>query len=280
MKKNEQTVSILGCGWLGLPLGERLKNIGYQVKGSTTSEEKLSLIEDKGIRPFLIQVEPEINADFDPVFFESDMLILNIPPSRQKPDIEDYYPAQVKEVLRLAGKSGLRKILFVSSTSVYPNLNREVQEENAGGKLSDAGKALLKTEKILRSEDRFKVTILRFCGLYDARRNPGRFLAGRKLQSNGQDGVNLIHLDDCINIIQKIMEDDVWNEIFNACGDEHPGKEKFYTMAAQKLGLQPPVFNNKAAPDFKLINSEKLKSRLNYSFIHPDPYQSVKNSRS
>ncbi len=279
MNKNK-TISILGCGWLGLPLATRLMNEGYQVKGSTTTADKLQQLQDQGIQPFLINLEPQINADFDPAFFESETLILNIPPSRQKSDIEDYYPAQVNEVLRLAKKSSVKEILFVSSTSVYPNLNREVKEEDVVGDLSKSGKALLKTEEILKSQDRYKSTILRFCGLYDAQRNPGRFLAGRKLPSNGQDGVNLIHLDDCINIIQKILEDDVWNEIFNACGDEHPGKEKFYTLAAQKLGLQPPVFDNKAAPDFKLISSEKLKSRLNYSFIHPDPYQSVKDSRS
>lgn len=33
------TVSILGCGWLGLPLAEQLLAEGYSVKGSTTRAE-------------------------------------------------------------------------------------------------------------------------------------------------------------------------------------------------------------------------------------------------
>ncbi len=34
--------SILGCGWLGKPLAVSLLDEGFNVKGSTTSEEKLT----------------------------------------------------------------------------------------------------------------------------------------------------------------------------------------------------------------------------------------------
>ena len=38
---NKTTISIIGCGWLGYPLALFLKEKGYQVKGSSRSEEKL-----------------------------------------------------------------------------------------------------------------------------------------------------------------------------------------------------------------------------------------------
>jgi 3-hydroxyisobutyrate dehydrogenase-like beta-hydroxyacid dehydrogenase len=47
-------ISILGCGWLGLPLAKALLENGFAVKGSTTSQEKLSVLENSGIQPFLI----------------------------------------------------------------------------------------------------------------------------------------------------------------------------------------------------------------------------------
>ena len=275
MSKNK-TISVLGCGWLGLPLAEKMVQKGFQVKGSTTTPEKMQQLQDKGIRPFLVRLEPEVNQDFNPTFFECDTLILNIPPSRKRPDIDNFYPAQIDEVLRLSEKSGLKKILFVSSTSVYPNLNREVGEEDAGGEISKSGQALLHAEEMLRSQAHIKVSVLRFCGLYDTHRNPGRFLAGRKLQSNGKDRVNLIHLEDCINIILRILEKGAWGETFNACADEHPEKEAFYTLAAKKLGIEPPSFDPEAASAYKTINSDNLKKRLEFSFLHPDPFESVK----
>mgnify|MGYP003615968040 CR=1 FL=1 len=37
-------ISILGCGWLGFPLAQKLIETGYEVKGSTTSESKLEAL--------------------------------------------------------------------------------------------------------------------------------------------------------------------------------------------------------------------------------------------
>ncbi|WP_396187155.1 hypothetical protein [Flavobacterium sp.] len=50
-------ISILGCGWLGLPLAKALLENGFAVKGSTTSQEKLSVLENSGIQPFIIALE-------------------------------------------------------------------------------------------------------------------------------------------------------------------------------------------------------------------------------
>ena len=40
----KETITILGCGWLGLPLAKALVKAGYQVKGSTTREENLETL--------------------------------------------------------------------------------------------------------------------------------------------------------------------------------------------------------------------------------------------
>ena len=57
-------ISILGCGWLGFPLAKALLSKGFSVKGSTTSIEKLAVLENVGIVPFLIALsENEITGD-------------------------------------------------------------------------------------------------------------------------------------------------------------------------------------------------------------------------
>jgi UDP-N-acetyl-D-mannosaminuronate dehydrogenase len=54
-------ISILGCGWLGLPLAKALLENGFSVNGSTTSVEKLSVLENLGIQPYLIALSPTLS---------------------------------------------------------------------------------------------------------------------------------------------------------------------------------------------------------------------------
>ena len=51
MKEERKKIAILGCGWLGLPLAKSLLSKGYKVKGSTTSESKLEILENAGVLP-------------------------------------------------------------------------------------------------------------------------------------------------------------------------------------------------------------------------------------
>jgi hypothetical protein len=47
--------------------------------------------------------------------------------------------------------------------------------------------------------------------------------------------VNLIHRDDCIGIINAIIEQNVWAEVFNGCADTHPFKADIHDIRVLKL---------------------------------------------
>lgn len=269
-----KSISILGCGWLGMPLAQHLVQQGYQVKGSTTHPDKLAVLQKNKIIPYLIQLDPEINPDYDAAFFESEVLVINIPPKRQ-PETASMYLRQMDILINIVSRSSVKKVLFISSTSVYPDLNREVTEDDAKDPDKASGAVLLQAETAFLNHKHFQTTVLRFCGLYGPDRNPGRFLAGKVLNTSGNAGVNLIHLEDCIHIMSRIVEQEVWGEVFNACADLHPAKNDFYPQAAQALGLEAPRFEGIQEEPFKIVRSEKLKDRLNYQFLHPDPLQSI-----
>jgi nucleoside-diphosphate-sugar epimerase len=275
MKK--PTVSILGCGWLGFPLAKVLVNEGYQVRGSTTNPEKLPVLKQEGIEPFLVNLNPTLVEPPGPLFFRSEIMVINIPPGRQREDVQSFYTTLVREVL---SQKPRKKILFVSSTSVYPDCNRVVNESDSPGQntsdksVKATGKALLMAEDLVRSYSSL-ATIVRFCGLMGPDRHPGRFLAGRQLNSSGQSPVNFIHLDDCIAILQQIVRQEKWGEVYNACADDHPQKKNFYVQATNKLGLEPPQFSESASPSFKEVNSSKLKQQLGYQFKYPDPSEAL-----
>jgi nucleoside-diphosphate-sugar epimerase len=266
-----QKISILGCGWLGLPLAEHLIEKGYSVKGSTTDFDKKALLKDKGILPYRIMIsDTEIQAEDITDFLDSDILIINFPPKR-RPDIMDFHTAQFQLLISKLIKSSIKKIVFISSTSVYPNINEIVTENETRIPEKASGRALLLVEKMLLEQKQWCTTIVRFSGLIGYDRMPGRFLAGKTEVENGDAPINVIHQDDCIAILETIIRKEIWSETFNACSDIHPKRNTYYELAAEKIGLEKPTFAQTENLCYKIINSDKLKAKLDYRFKYPNP---------
>lgn len=250
----KQRISILGCGWLGLALASELIDKGYEVFGSTTSSFKITQLAEKGIKPFLIDLG---NTDVELMdFLHSEVLIIAIT-SKSIEDIENL----IKHIVA----SEVQKVLFISSTSVYPFTNGIVTEETVPSKVP-----LSEIEKLFITNTSFKSTIIRFGGLFGYDRIPGRFFNPNKPIENPEGYVNLIHRDDCIEIMEQIILKDLWNEVLNACADTHPKRREFYLQEIQKTGKSEAVFNENSKNEFKIINSQKLKTLLNYEFKHAD----------
>lgn len=249
-----ERISILGCGWLGLPLASELLKVGYQISGSTTSPNKIKVLEENGIHPFLIDIEKP-GGDIGH-FLNAEVLIIAIT-SKSIPDI--------KNLIQKIGESAIQKVLFVSSTSVYPFTNGIVTEAT-----ETANTPLVQIEQLFITNKTFKTTILRFGGLFGYNRKPGNFIKPGKTVDHPDGFVNLIHRDDCIEIIKLIIQKNVWNEVLNACADSHPKRRDFYLKEVQKVGGHSITFNEDGQSQFKIINSQKLKNLLNYEFIHAD----------
>lgn len=248
-------ISILGSGWLGLPLAETLVKQGYIVNASTRSESRFDEIKATGAKPFVVDIK-QLDDSVDD-FLEADVLIINI----TSKDIEAF--------TNLIGRielSGIAQVLFVSSTSVYENTNATVTEsDNAENPESP----LIQIENLFRANTSFDTTVVRFAGLIGYSRHPGRFFGERKVPQ-ADAPVNLIHRDDCINILIRIIERTAWGEVFNACADTHPRKRKFYSQARKNLGLPPPAFEESGESRYKIVSNDKIKQALDYRFIHAD----------
>lgn len=245
-------VSVLGgSGWLGKPLSKSLLEEDYDVKVSTRTESKLKDLEDQGFDPYLVDIEDY--EEFD-LFLESDILLIMI----TSKDVDGFH-----RLIEQIENSTITKVLFVSSTSVYPNSNSVVTEEN-----QTLESDLSNIENLFFSNPLFETTILRFAGLFGDGRHPGRwFQNGRKIP-RPEGFVNMIHQEDCIEIIHEIIGRDSWGQIFNACSNDHPTRREYYVKAKKSLGLDAPIFVENQDSDYKIINSDKLQTMLEYSFIH------------
>ncbi len=272
-------ISILGCGWLGLPLGRFLCGEGFAVKGSTTSDAKLTRLKEAGIEPFKIVVGEALEGDIAS-FLDSDILVLDIPPGRGDTVVE-HHVGQISLLIDALADSPVRYVLFVSSTSVYPAAGREVVEHDAEDpEAADslAGRALLYAEEMLRSESSFSTTVVRFGGLIGPGRNPAEFIQRMTEIANPAQPVNFIHLDDCIGIIASIIRQGEWGEVFNACAPLHPTRSEVYAAAAESHGLAALPEEQCSSTHFKIVNSDKLVTKLGYKFLHPDPLAMARGS--
>jgi nucleoside-diphosphate-sugar epimerase len=268
----DKTVSVLGCGWLGMAFGKKMISNGSVVKGSTTSQSRIEEIKAIGIRPYIVRIEPGWAFVPDNRFFETDVLVISIPPARVE-NITETLPRLMEEIIRHIEISGTEKVLMISSTSVYEASNKTVREGQEGNPDQLSGKALLVAEELLMGAD-LMATVVRFGGLMGPGRNPGRFFSGRR-NIPGNVPVNLIHQADCVNILSEIIANNIWGEVFNACCPEHPLRKDFYTMAAKASGLPLPHFTDEQE-NYKIVNSELLMERLPYSFIYSNPMDYLK----
>ncbi len=262
-------ISILGCGWLGLPLAKSLLQNGFSIKGSTTSLEKISLLESEGITPYLVRLEEQkISASVADFLADSQILIINIPPKLRGGSTENFV-AKITTLLPFIENSTVEKVLFVSSTSVYGEDNEFVSEASVLNPDTEGGRQLAIVENVLQKNSRFQTTILRFGGLISDERNPVRFLSGRENIENPDAPINLIHQDDCIGIIEKIIGRNSWDETYNAVAPFHPTRQEYYTQKATELNLALPKFAALNTIVGKTILNNKLIEVLEYSFIKP-----------
>lgn len=269
-------ISILGCGWLGFPLAKKLIEKGYEVKGSTTSESKLDVLQSNEIQPFLIELsEDKIIGNTSEFLNNSEILIIDIPPGLRRDaetSVGKTFVNKIKILLPFIENSNIEKVIFISSTSVYGDTNSmsTVTEESDLHPDTESGKQLVEVENIFRNNRNFETTIIRYGGLIGEDRNPIKFIAGKTNVANPEAPINFIHQEDCIGIICKMLKqvqhDEMWNETFNAVTPNHPSRKNYYTEKAIALNLPKPEFSESEMSIGKIVSSEKLEKVLEYRF--------------
>ncbi|MBD2699688.1 SDR family NAD(P)-dependent oxidoreductase [Spirosoma sp. BT702] len=271
-----QTISIIGLGWIGLPLAENLVAEEFRVKGSVTSAEKKATLREKGIDTYQLQLNPEPIGDLD-TLLQTDTLVINVPPKAGKFG-DTYHPQQIQFLTDAIQNSPVRNVLYVSSTSVYPDIsadvaNHVVRETDVTLLDHSAAPALFQAEDLIRglSPDRL-VTIVRCAGLMGYDRIPGKYVAGRSVDS-GRLPVNYLHQDDAVGILTALIQQPI-SGTFNAVAPEHPAREAIYRKSCAQFGYGLPTFvEPKGLLPYKIVSGQKLDEATRYIFKYSDPLQ-------
>lgn len=264
----KNSIAIAGLGWLGLPLAQRLETLGYKVKGSVTRLEKATSLQKKGFDAYpLMLTEAGVEGAVDGLLSEIETLVIMIPPGLRRHSGADFV-LKMTHFLEAIQRHRVGQVILISSTSVYADHQGQVTEKDLPQPETEAGKQLFQVEQLFFNSPA-KTTIVRFGGLFGGNRQPVRYLAGREGLQGGDNPINLIHRNDCLNILTSIITKGAYGHIFNAVMPSHPSKRAYYTAKAQELGLDPPQFApSDGTSGLKQVDSVHLQQILNYTFQH------------
>jgi nucleoside-diphosphate-sugar epimerase len=265
---NKKVISLLGCGWLGFPLALNLISRGFNVKGSTTSPEKIPVLKASGIDPMLVQFDKSYPDPDLTKLLDGDILIVSVPPGRRNVDGPDNYKRMGEILTEQVPGSSISKLIFISSTSVYSDSNSVLTEISEISPQTASAKVIAEIEKNLLTLP-IQVIILRLAGLFGPGRSPGRFFSGKTNIPNGLAPVNMIHLEEVISLINSLIDSDFAKGIYIGSTPSHPTKEEFYTLAAHIDKLSEPDFIPEKL-SWKIVNSERVEKELGFSYKFPN----------
>lgn len=241
------TSLIVGCGYLGSRLAQKLLASDVTVYGTTRSESNARKLASLGIRPMLLSVtQPVTYASLTPALeAESLDVYYMIPPGRidGSPSTRQVVLGGSAHMVKALKHADLRRAVMVSSSAVYgQSAGQRVDADTPAEPNSLRAELLVQGEKLwLAAGPDFSV--LRLAGLY----GPGRIVGlkavreGAPLLGDPDALLNLIHVDDAVSLLLAMTQSESSVRIELGC-DGHPTPRiEYYTYLAKLIGAAPPT---------------------------------------
>ena len=273
---------VVGCGYVGVPLGAELVRLGHEVFGLRRNAAAAPELQAAGISPLFADVTKLDELEKLPRDFE---WVVNCAASGggSADDYRKIYLEGNRNLVSWLADSPLKKFVYTGSTSVYgQNDGAQVKESSPAEPLAETSKILVETEKVLLAavaERKFPAVILRVAGIYGPDRGHGfkQFLKDEaRIEGDGARFLNMIHRDDLIGCIIAALKNGRAGEIYNAVDDEPVSQLHFFQWLAQAVDkpLPPSAPENAGDPrkrgvTSKRVSNRKLKMELGYRFKHP-----------
>jgi len=178
-------VLIVGCGYVGVPLGAELVRLGHEVFGLRRSHAAEDELKAAGIRPLIGDVtRPETLATLPHDF---DWVVNCVAAGGNADNYRAIYLQGTRNLIEWLAPKPPKKFVYTSSTSVYAqNDGSQVKESSPTEPLAETSKILVETEKVLLAavaEQKFPAVILRVAGMVEPRRI---VIGDLELARNGQ----------------------------------------------------------------------------------------------
>lgn len=233
----------------------------FIVKGTTTTPEKLKLLQDEGINAFLLNLEEQ--GPIDTSLLESDIILSAIPP-RTRRNEGGSHVQQIENLLTQLNSE--QYFIYISSTSVYPDAAGTYDESFHLTSQNTGNHVLYEAEQRILSYFESPL-ILRPGGLMGYNRIAGRYFAGGTAPGRLQP-VNYIHRDDVVDLIAQSIQKRLAG-VYNLVAPDHPTREEVYAANSQHYDFAMPAFRDEGIQ--RIIEGNQIAAHLNYQFKFPDP---------
>ncbi len=233
-----QNISIIGAGWLGLPLALELKELGNNVNASKTTKLGMDELTKLGLPAFVLELsDPHSISVLSQVFIkqQSKVVVACFPPGFRSSPSSSYFK-KWQHLISAANKAEIERLIMISTTAVYPEEDRVMVEADANSPArahSEKALHLLEAEQALINEFNGEFVILRLAGLFGPERDPARFAAKMKSVSDLAPA-NMLHQADAIAAINFIISKKIKNEVINVTSPETVSKAEFYQLALKR----------------------------------------------
>ena len=234
---------IVGCGYIGSRVAQRLQEQGEPVTGVVSSAASAEQLGGRGIPVIRCDLDteqlPAGSTEGQQVFYFAP------PPPRGK---EDNRMQCFVEGFGISGQPA--RIVYLSTTGVYGDCHGEwVDESRVVHPQVDRARRRWHAEQLLRGwheQSGGELVILRVAGIYGPGKLPlARLRRGEPMVAETDaPWTNRIHADDLVAACLAAMQRGSDGAVYNACDDEPGNMTDYFNRVADLAGLpRPPVIS-------------------------------------
>ena len=277
-----------GAGFIGSHLTEKLIKQGGVVTVldnlNTGKEKNLELIKEKieFVKGSILDTKllEEITKNVDGVFHQA--ALASVQDSFTKPD--EYYDVNVngtENIFKLSKKHGF-KVVYASSSSVYGNPTRiPTKESDDKNPINPYAETKLKAEELAIQYSKMGVSVigLRYFNVFGKRQS--KEYAGviklfleqirnelpPKINGNGTQSRDFVHVDDVVNANIMSMNSDVTHEFFNVGTNSSITVRDLAKTVIESSGLDiEPIFGPglEGDVDKTIANIDLIKQKIGW----------------
>ncbi|MGJ8638179.1 MAG: NAD-dependent epimerase/dehydratase family protein [Opitutaceae bacterium] len=285
-EKLPESLMIFGCGYVGKALAQYCLQNGVRVGALTRNEEKAAELQRIGVSDVIVaDLDSDSWHDQLSEPFEAVVNCVSSAGGGIAGYRKSYLDGQAS-ILRWAKTQRIKRYVYTSSTSVYPQDGGvEVDELADTTEAPPTGSVILESEALIAAAeaDLERWYVLRLAGIY----GPGRHYLLNQLLANeetipgaGDYTLNVIHLDDSVSAIcAALTSEEAPSGIYNIADDAPTTKEAMVHWLASDLSLKAPTFDPSNVsprlarrggrmPDRRILNS-KARQQLGWQPKYP-----------
>ena len=275
-------VLIVGCGYVGLPLGTELVKQGHEVFGLRRGTGAEADFKSAGIKPLTADITKAEQLAQLPAAYDWVVNCVSASGGGEE-EYREVYLRGTRNLVEWLGTAPPKKFVYTSSTSVYGQNDGSLVKENSVTEPAvETGKVLVETEQVLLAavrERKFPAVVLRVAGIYGPDRGHWfkQYLSNEaRIEGNGARILNMIHRDDVVGAIIASLKSGRPGEVYNAVDDEPVTQLAFFQWLSGPLGKELPpsapedaeVVSKRGVTN-KKVSNRRLKMELGYQLKYP-----------